>query len=123
MSPKNRTSLIFEALEDRVTPSLTYTMDSAGDLTVTGTTPNNVAIEGFTPAGFNHNGNGGSDTVTVGYNLTDATTGAVTVRGNVYAQNTNIFGLGAETTGPAVVVQGLTSITTHNSAGITFANP
>lgn len=219
MSPKLRTRLLFETLEDRVTPSLTFTMDSAGDLTVTGTTPNNVAItstaagvtimngassqlfavtgnltvnisftaaptpgtpqlsyspgadtfgavsltatsflstaadpslvyvtgsganinglltvnnnaladydaiEGVNPAGFSHNGNGGSDTVTIGYNLVNATTGAVTVRGNVYAQNTNLFGLGAETSGPAVDVQGLTTITTHNTSGITFSNP
>jgi hypothetical protein len=219
MSPKKRLSLLLETLEDRLTPSLTYTLDGAGNLTVSGTTANNVAItstgagvtvmdgvvphtfvvtgnltatisftaaptpgtpqlsyapgvdtsgavslsatsffataanpsrvyvtstgvninglltvnnnavanydaiEGVNPAGFSHNGGGGSDTVTVGYNLDNATTGAVTVRGNVYAQNANLFGLGAETSGPAVVVQGITSITTHLAPGITFANP
>jgi hypothetical protein len=219
MSPKTRINLSLESLEDRVTPSLTYHLDAAGDLTVTGTTPNNVAItstaagvtimngaskltfvvtgnltakitftkaptlltpqlsyspgvdtfgdvslsatsffataanpsrvyvtgagvningaltvnnnavadydavEGVNPAGFNHNGGGGSDTVTVGYNLDNGTTGAVTVRGNVSAQNTNLFGLGAEPGGPAVDVQGITSITTHLAPGITFANP
>src|SRR5258707_2546373 len=52
MSPKSRTSLLLETLEDRVTPALTYMMNGAGDLTVTGTTANNVTITS-TLAGVN----------------------------------------------------------------------
>jgi len=40
MSPKNRTRLCLEALEDRAVPAVTYTLDGSGNLTVTGQTAN-----------------------------------------------------------------------------------
>jgi hypothetical protein len=42
MSAKNRTRLFLESLEDRAVPTVTYTLDSVGDMTVTGSTLNST---------------------------------------------------------------------------------